>query len=65
MNNQQPKGEWIVYQTDDGRIRLHVRLQVETVWLTQPLMAKLFQTTQQMGDGAVERISGQGVHAEQ
>jgi len=41
------KGEMLLYQADDGRIRLDVRLQNETVWLTQPLMAELFQTTQQ------------------
>jgi len=47
MRNDQNKGEIIVYQSDDGRIKLEVRLQDETVWLTQPLMAELFQTTQQ------------------
>jgi hypothetical protein len=40
-------GEFLLYQTEDGRIKLDVRLQDETVWLTQPLMAELFQTTQQ------------------
>jgi len=39
------KGELIVYQSDDGQIRLDVRLQDETVWLTQPMMAELFQTS--------------------
>lgn len=41
------QGEVLVYQTDDGQVRLDVRLENETVWLTQPLMAELFQTTQQ------------------
>lgn len=41
------KGELIVYQTDDGRVKLDVRLADETVWLTQNMMAELFQTTQQ------------------
>ncbi|GMT46580.1 MAG: 2-hydroxyacid dehydrogenase [bacterium] len=41
------KGEILVYQTENGQVRLDVRLQDETVWLTQPLMAELFQTTQQ------------------
>jgi len=39
------KGELLVYQTDDGHIRLDVRLRDETVWLTQQMMAKLVQTT--------------------
>jgi len=37
----------LVYETENGRVKLEVRLQDETVWLTQPLMAELFQTTQQ------------------
>ncbi len=39
------KGELLVYQTDDGQVKLEVRLQDETVWLTQQMMAELFQTT--------------------
>ncbi len=35
----------LIYQTDDGRVKLDVRLADETVWLTQQLIAKLFQTT--------------------
>ncbi len=45
MNDDLPKGEVLVYQTEDGRIRLDVRLEDETVWLTQQLIAELFQTT--------------------
>lgn len=44
---EQAQGEMLVYQTEDGRIRLDVRLEDETVWLPQSLMAELFQTTQQ------------------
>ena len=45
MNCDQNKGEIIVYQSDDGNIKLEVRLQDESVWLTQQLIAELFQTT--------------------
>jgi hypothetical protein len=41
------KGELLVYATDDGRVKLEVRLENETVWLTQQTMAELFQTTKQ------------------
>ena len=37
----------IIYQSEDGKTRLEVRLENETVWLTQKLMAELFQTTKQ------------------
>ncbi len=40
-------GEMLVYQSPDGQVKLEVRLQDETVWLTQQLIAELFQTTQQ------------------
>ena len=37
----------LLYQTEDGRSRIEVRLEGETVWLSQGLMAELFQTTKQ------------------
>ncbi len=37
----------IIYQTETGETKLEVRLENETVWLTQKLMAELFQTTPQ------------------
>ena len=38
-------GEMVVYKSEDGLIKLEVRLENETIWLTQQLMAELFQTT--------------------
>jgi hypothetical protein len=37
--------EIIIYQTEDGRTKIDVRMENETVWLTQAQMAELFQTT--------------------
>ena len=37
----------LIYQTEKGRIKLEVRLEKETVWLTQKDMAELYQTTKQ------------------
>ncbi|MBQ7495303.1 MAG: virulence RhuM family protein [Bacteroidaceae bacterium] len=34
----------VIYQTEDGRTQIDVRLENETVWLTQAQMAVLFQT---------------------
>jgi len=45
MNELAPEksgGEFLLYQTKDGRSRIEVRLQGETVWLTQDQMAQLF-----------------------
>jgi hypothetical protein len=41
------KSQIIIYQTETGETKLEVRLENETVWLTQKLMAELFQTTKQ------------------
>ncbi len=47
MNTNLPKSpdvvEILLYQTEDGQTRLEVRLQDDTVWLTQKRMAELFQ----------------------
>src|SRR5258708_12844993 len=38
-----PTGEIILYQTEDGRTRLECRFAEESIWLSQALMADLFQ----------------------
>ena len=40
-------GQFLVYQTQDGKLKIDVRFEGETVWLTQQHMAELFQTTKQ------------------
>ncbi len=45
--NPGPSGEFILYQTEDGRTKLQVRVEDQTVWLTQRLIAELFQVTSQ------------------
>lgn len=37
------RSELILYQTEDGRTRIQCRFEGETVWLTQKLLAELFQ----------------------
>jgi prophage maintenance system killer protein len=37
-----PRGEVVVYEAPDGEVRVDVRLERETVWLTQAQMAELF-----------------------
>ena len=39
------QGEIILYQPDEA-VRLEVRLEDETVWLTQAQIAELFQLTE-------------------
>lgn len=61
-----PGGQFLVYQTEDGKLKIDVRFEGESVWLTQQHMAELFQTTQQnislhlqniFDEGEVERVA--------
>ena len=49
MNNETPEivcsGEVAVYEDIDGEVRVDVRLEQETVWLTQRQMAEVFDST--------------------
>ena len=36
-------GEFILYASEDGELKIDVRLLDETVWLTQKQMAEMFQ----------------------
>ena len=38
-----PGGTFLLYQTEDGRTRIQCRFEDETIWLTQALIAELFQ----------------------
>lgn len=53
-------GEVLVYRTEDGTIRLDVRLEDETVWLTQQMMAELFQSSKQNISHHIQAIYEEG-----
>ncbi len=42
MESKENKSELIIYQTEDGQTKLQVKMEDETVWLTQDQMAELF-----------------------
>ncbi len=46
-DGQQSEKSVIIYRSEDGTIQLEVQLHEETVWLTRPQMALLFNTTPQ------------------
>ncbi len=41
-NQPQSKGEIVIYQTKDKKVQLQVKLEKETIWLTQKQIARLF-----------------------
>ena len=47
MKKDSQKSQIIIYKTEDGKTKIDVRFENETVWLTQNALAELFQTTKQ------------------
>lgn len=43
----EPTSQIIIYQTENGQTKINVRLEDETVWLSQKHMAELFQSSKQ------------------
>jgi hypothetical protein len=43
MPDSAPESSIVLYQTEDGRTRIQCRFENETIWLTQALLADLFQ----------------------
>lgn len=52
--------EIVFYQEEEGRSRIQVRLDGGTVWLTQVLLAELFQTTKQNVSLHIKNIFAEG-----
>src|SRR5690606_27377514 len=42
-----PNGEFLLFASDDGRVRIECRFEGETLWLSQAMMAELYQVTPQ------------------
>lgn len=47
MLPEKSNGEILLYQSDDGQLKIQVRLENDTVWLSQADMVGLFKTTKQ------------------
>lgn len=60
LQDERGKGELLVYQADNGRVKLEVRLENETVWLSQQMMAELFQSSKQNISHHIQSIYEEG-----
>ena len=56
-NNTQ---EIIIYQTDDGAVKIDVQMADDTVWLTQQQMAELYQTSKSNVSEHIKHIFEEG-----
>ncbi len=54
------RGQFLVYPSEDGQVKIEVRLEGETVWLTQQHMADLFQTSKQNVGQHLKNVFGEG-----
>ena len=57
MNNN---GEIIIYQTDDGLTHIDVKMEDETVWLTQAQLVQLYQTSKSNVSEHIKHIFEEG-----
>ena len=63
MNHHQlvpQKSELIMYQTEDGKTKIDVRLENETVWLSQAQIAELFQRDRSVISKHIKNVFGEG-----
>jgi hypothetical protein len=56
----QNKGEILLYQSEDGMVKIQVRLEDETVWLTQADMVELFQSSKSNISEHIKHIFEEG-----
>lgn len=57
---EKSNSEILLYQTDDGLLKIQVRLENETVWLTQTDMVELFQSSKSNISEHIKHIFEEG-----
>ena len=60
MTNSDSNGEIIIYQSEDGTSKLDVKLEDETVWLTQAQLVELFQSSKANVNEHIKNIFDEG-----
>lgn len=53
-------GEIIIYQTDDGSTHIDVKMEDETIWLTQAQLVQLYQTSKSNVSEHIKHIFEEG-----
>lgn len=56
----QPGGEFLLYTTEDGRTRVECRFVDETIWLSQALMAELFDRSKKTISEHLKNLFAEG-----
>ena len=58
--NEIQRSQFLIYQSEDGRIKLDVRFQNDTVWLTQAMIVDLFQSSKANVSEHIANIFAEG-----
>ena len=58
--NEIQRSQFLIYQSEDGRIKLDVRFQNDTVWLTQAMIVELFQSSKANVSEHIANIFAEG-----
>lgn len=58
MNNE--KGNIVIYQTEDGQTHIEVKMEDETLWLTQAQLVELYQTSKSNVSEHIKHIFEEG-----
>ena len=56
-----PQGQFLVYRAEDGKVQIDVRLENESVWLTQNQMAELLDHPAKYQPPCPKHLSGGGI----
>ena len=59
-NNLLTKTEFLLYRTEDGKIRIETRMENETVWLTQAQMCQLFDKNKRTISEHIRNVFSEG-----
>ena len=59
-NPASPGGDFFLYRTEDGRTRIQVRLEAETVWLSLNQLAELFQRDKSVISRHISKVFDEG-----
>ena len=58
--DEMQKSQFLIYQSEDGKIKLDVRFENETVWLSQAMIAELFGVQVQNVTMHIQNIYDEG-----
>lgn len=60
MDKSSTSNEIVLYQTEDGKVKLDVQMHDESMWLTQEQMVKLFQRDKSVISRHIKNIFEEG-----